>query len=92
MQQAQTFHGTETSPSQGCKVPRRHWAHPNPLEALMLWSHSAGDGEVGDELVLQRASRRRMTEPLVALLHHRKELREIYAPADVIDQAIRDGV
>ena len=39
-----------------------------------------------------RLVRRRMTEPLIALLHHRQELREIYAPADVIDQAIRDGV
>ena len=39
-----------------------------------------------------RPVRRRMTEPLVALLHERKELREVYAPADIIDQAVRDGV
>jgi hypothetical protein len=33
-----------------------------------------------------------MTEPLVALLHERKELREVYAPADIIDQSVRDNV
>lgn len=39
-----------------------------------------------------RPARRRPTEPLVALLHQRKELRDVYAPAAVIDQAVRDGV
>jgi GNAT superfamily N-acetyltransferase len=39
-----------------------------------------------------RPPRRWPTQPLVALLHDRSELREIYAPAAVIDSAIRDGV
>jgi GNAT superfamily N-acetyltransferase len=38
-----------------------------------------------------RAARGRITKPLVALLHERKELREVYAPADLIDRAVRDG-
>lgn len=33
----------------------------------------------------------RGTAPLVALLHERRELREVYAPADLIDQAVRGG-
>ena len=33
----------------------------------------------------------RGTAPLVALLHERRELREIYPPADLIDQAVRGG-
>ncbi len=45
-----------------------------------------------DRKPADRPVRRRMTEPLVALLHQRKELREVYAPADIIDQAVRDGV
>ena len=39
-----------------------------------------------------RPARRRPTEPLVALLHQRQELRDVYAPAAIIDQAVRDGV
>ncbi len=35
--------------------------------------------------------RGRVTRPLVDLLHERQELREIYAPADIIDRAIRDS-
>jgi len=31
------------------------------------------------------------TAPLVALLHGRRELREVYPPADLVDRAIRDG-
>lgn len=31
------------------------------------------------------------TAPLVALLHERQELREVYPPADLIDQAVRGG-
>lgn len=33
----------------------------------------------------------RGTAPLVALLHERRELREAYRPADLVDQAVRDG-
>jgi GNAT superfamily N-acetyltransferase len=33
----------------------------------------------------------RGTSPLVALLHERPELREVYAPAALVDQAVRDG-
>jgi GNAT superfamily N-acetyltransferase len=43
----------------------------------------------------RRSSLRTMgqvTTPLVALLHARAELREVYAPADYIDRAVRDGV
>ncbi|HSE55367.1 MAG TPA: GNAT family N-acetyltransferase [Nocardioidaceae bacterium] len=36
-------------------------------------------------------ARLRGTAPLVALLHDRRELREVYPPADLLDQAIRDG-
>ncbi len=32
-----------------------------------------------------------VTAPLVALLHERRELREAYPPADLIDQAVRGG-
>lgn len=32
-----------------------------------------------------------VTAPLVALLHERAELREVYPPADFIDQAVRGG-
>jgi len=32
-----------------------------------------------------------VTTPLVALLHGRRELREVYPPADLIDQAVRGG-
>jgi len=32
-----------------------------------------------------------VTTPLVALLHDRRELREIYPPADFLDQAVRGG-
>lgn len=32
-----------------------------------------------------------VTAPLVALLHERRELRQIYPPADFIDQAVRGG-
>jgi GNAT superfamily N-acetyltransferase len=39
-----------------------------------------------------RASRGRITQPLVALLHQRQELREIYGPADLIDRAVRENV
>jgi GNAT superfamily N-acetyltransferase len=35
---------------------------------------------------------RSRTAPLVALLHARSDLRGIYAPADLIDRAVRDGV
>jgi len=38
-----------------------------------------------------RAFMGRLTTPLVALLHERQELREIYPAADSIDQAIREG-
>ena len=52
-----------------------------PLRSLAGTSRSPG-----------RSARGRITQPLVALLHERQELREIYAPADVIDRSIRDGV
>lgn len=39
-----------------------------------------------------RPVRRRRTESLVALLHQRTDLRDVYAPADFIDRAVRDGV
>lgn len=39
-----------------------------------------------------RQVRRRNTQPLVALLNQRSELRDVYAPADFIDRAVRDGV
>jgi ribosomal protein S18 acetylase RimI-like enzyme len=32
-----------------------------------------------------------VTTPLVALLHDRRELRQVYPPADLIDQAVRGG-
>jgi hypothetical protein len=32
-----------------------------------------------------------VTTPLVALLRDRSELREVYPPADFIDQAVRGG-
>lgn len=32
-----------------------------------------------------------VTTPLVALLHERRELREVYPPADLLDQAVRGG-
>ena len=52
-----------------------------PLRALFGTSRSPG-----------RSARGRITKPLIDLLHERQELREIYAPADIIDRAIRDGV
>ena len=39
-----------------------------------------------------RPARGRITQPLVALLHHRQELREVYAPADLIDRSVRENV
>lgn len=47
---------------------------------------------VPDTRASDRAPRSRLTEPLVTLLHERKELREVYAPADIIDSAVRDGI
>lgn len=47
-----------------------------------------------DEVRPRRGNRPAMgevTAPLVALLHERRELREIYPPADLIDQAVRGG-
>lgn len=53
-----------------------------------------------DKVVETAAERRRrrnrpamgeVTTPLVALLHDRRELREVYPPADLIDQAVRGG-
>ena len=53
-----------------------------------------------DKVVETEAERRRrrnrpamgdVTTPLVALLHGRRELREVYPPADLIDQAVRGG-
>ena len=52
-----------------------------PLRSLTAGGRSPG-----------RSARGRITQPLVALLHERQELREVYAPADVIDRAVRDGV
>lgn len=47
-----------------------------------------------DEARPRRGNRPAMgevTAPLVALLHDRRELREVYPPADLIDQAVRGG-
>jgi GNAT superfamily N-acetyltransferase len=50
------------------------------------------DGAGSTTKVAGRTARRRATEPLVALMHHRSDLRGVHAPADMVDRAVRDGV
>lgn len=55
-------------------------------------------GDLAPDGAARRAERRRnrpamgeITTPLVALLHDRAELREVYPAADLLDQAVRGG-
>jgi GNAT superfamily N-acetyltransferase len=48
-------------------------------------------GTVAPRRRSNRSAMGEVTTPLVALLHDRRELREVYPPAALIDQAVRGG-